>query len=281
MSISEVFNYELFHINDFTFKVGSVILSIGTLVVNYFIIRIVAGIVLSRYRSKPNEYGRKSAVLQLLKYILWAIAIMLALRSLGIDLTFLIASSAALLVGLGLGMQIIFKDFMSGIILLLEGSIKVNDVVQIGDQVLKVRKIALRTSEVITRDDKILIVPNHKFTEENVINWTYNAAPTRFYIEIGVDYSSDIKLVETCLLQSVLNNPDILNTDDLKPFVRFINFGSSALEFQLIFWSYNLFRIEATKSTVRYEIARLFRANNITIPFTQVVIHQAAVNDDK
>jgi small conductance mechanosensitive channel len=105
-----------------------------------------------------------------MKYILWAKAIMLALRGQGIDLTFLIASSVALLVALDLRMQIIFKDFMSSIILLVEGGIKVNDVVQIGDQVLKARKISLPTSEVITHGNNILIVPNHKFTKENVKN---------------------------------------------------------------------------------------------------------------
>jgi len=274
MTLTDLFNYELFHVNSFSFRVGSIILSLSILILNFFIIRIISRVVLSKYKSIPEEYGRMFAVLQLLKYILWSIAIMLALQTLGIDLTFLIAGSAALLVGLGLGMQNIFKDFMSGIILLVEGSIKVNDIVQINNQILMVKKISLRTSEVLTREDNVLIIPNHKFTEENVINWTYNAAPTRFVIEVGVDYSSDIRLVERCLLQAVANNAEILHSDDNKPFVRFTNFGSSSLDFQLIFWSYNLFRIETTKSNVRYEIARIFAENNITIPFTQVVIHQ-------
>ncbi len=274
MTITDLFNYELFHVNNFSFRVGSVILALTTLILNFFVVRIISRIVLSKYKSTPDEFGRIFAVLQLLKYVLWSVAIMLALQTLGINLNFLIAGSAALLVGLGLGMQNIFKDFMSGIILLVEGSIKVNDIVQINDQILMVKKISLRTSEVLTREDNVLIVPNHKFTEENVINWTYNTAPTRFVIEVGVDYSSDIRLVERCLLQSVASNTDILHSDENKPFVRFTNFGSSSLDFQLIFWSYNLFRIETTKSNVRYEIARIFADNNITIPFTQVVIHQ-------
>ncbi len=91
----------------------------------------------------------------------------------------------------------------------------------------------------------------------------------------GVDYSSDLELVDKCLLAAVESNSEILQTEENKPFVRFVNFGSSALEFQLIFWSYNLFRIENTKSMIRFEIARIFKEQHITIPFNQVVIHKA------
>ncbi|MCB0726995.1 MAG: mechanosensitive ion channel [Ignavibacteriae bacterium] len=222
--------------------------------------------------------GRLQAVIQLLKYVLWIFTILTCLNILNIDITFLIASSAALLVGLGLGMQIIFKDFMSGIVLLIEGTIKVNDIVEIENKIMKVREISLRTSTVLTRDDNIVIIPNHKFVEENVINWTHNTAPTRFIIDVGVDYSSDVDLVTKCLLQAVNSNTDIFIGEKYKPFVRFHDFGASALDFQLVFWSHNLFRIETTKSNIRYEITRIFRENNITIPFLQVVLHQSEKN---
>ncbi len=185
MAIKELFDYELFHFNDFSFRVGSIILSISVIIINVFIVKIISRLILKRFKTKAAEYGHRVALVQLIKYVLWTLAIVLSLQTLGLNLTFLIASSAALLVGLGLGMQIIFKDFLSGIILLVEGSIKVDDIVEINEQVLKVKKISLRTSEVMTRDDNIFIIPNHKFTEENVINWTYNASPTRFFIDVG------------------------------------------------------------------------------------------------
>jgi small-conductance mechanosensitive channel len=273
--MKHIFEYELFHLNDSSFTIGNIILSFTVVVLNVIIVRIISTLIHRRFKAKPEETGRKFAIVQLIKYVLWIVAIIIALQALGFNITFIIASSTALLVGLGLGMQNIFKDFMSGLVLLVDGSIKVGDIVEVNGQVLKVKQISLRTSEVITRDDNILIVPNHKFTEENVINWTYNAAPTRFYIEVGVDYSSDLKVVEQCLLKSVQSNEDVLKTDESKPFVRFMNFGSSSLDFQLIFWSYNLFRIETTKSVIRYEIARLFKEQDITIPFTQIVLHQS------
>jgi small-conductance mechanosensitive channel len=270
-----ILEYELVHMKNFTLSIGSVILSVCIILANVLLVKLMSGFIKRRFRRKGGEEGRHYAIVQLLKYILWTIAIIFALQALGLDLTLLIASSAALLVGLGLGMQIIFKDFMSGIILLVEGTIKVGDIVQIGEDVLKVKEISLRTSQVFTREDKVVIIPNHKFTEENVINWTHNTTPTRFTLDIGVDYDSDIYIVEKSLLNATEQHKDILQEDEYKPFVRFTDFGASALQFQLIFWSDNLFRIENTKSALRFEIFKIFSKNNITIPFSQIVIHQA------
>ncbi len=269
------FSYVLYHGSSYSLTVGRIILSVAMVVGNIILVRVISAILLKRFRSRPGYYSHHYAFVQLIKYVLWTVAIILTLQVLGLDITFIVASSAALLVGLGLGMQIIFKDFMSGIILLVEGTIRIDDIVEVEGQVLKVRAISLRTCEVITRDDTVLIIPNHKFTEENVINWTHNSVPTRFYIDVGVDYSSDPALVEQCLLASVKDHPDVIHDDNYIPFVRFTDFGSSALAFQLIFWSDNLFRIENTKSAIRYDIFARFKANNITIPFSQMVIHQA------
>ncbi|MEO6758456.1 MAG: mechanosensitive ion channel domain-containing protein, partial [Saprospiraceae bacterium] len=197
--------------------------------------------------------------------------------SLGVNISFLVASSAALLVGVGLGLQNVFKDFISGIIILMEGTVKSGDVVEIDGWVVKVRDVSLRTSTVVTREDKVVIIPNHKFIEENVINWSHNDGPTRFDLDIGVDYASDIYQVQEILLECARQNPDILNTESQPAFVRFQKFGSSSLDFQLVFWSNNMFRIETTKSNLRFAIVDAFQKNGISIPFTQVVLHQAAV----
>ncbi|HMQ67759.1 MAG TPA: mechanosensitive ion channel [Ignavibacteria bacterium] len=276
--MEEILNIELLHYKDFTLTIGRILFVFAVLLANVFLIKIISRIIIKRMTTTRIPDGRVHAVVQLLKYILWIVAVISCLNILNIDITFLIASSAALLVGLGLGMQIIFKDFMSGIVLLIEGTIKVNDIVEIENKIMKVKEISLRTSTVLTRDDNIVIIPNHKFVEEYVINWTHNTAPTRFIIDVGVDYSSDVDLVTKCLLQAVHNNPDIFIGEKYKPFVRFNDFGASALDFQLIFWSHNLFRIESTKSNIRYEITKIFRENDITIPFLQVVLHQNEKN---
>jgi small-conductance mechanosensitive channel len=203
------------------------------------------------------------------------VAFVFILQSLGIDITFLIASSAALLVGIGLGLQNVFNDFVSGVILLIEGTIKADDIVEVDGLVVKVDEISLRTSKVTTREDNVVIIPNHKFTGEKIINWTNNMLPSRFYIEVGVDYSSDVNLVEKILIECAVGHQDVMKDKEYFPFVRFKSFGDSSLNFQLIFYSNNLFRIENVKSKLHFQILDAFRKNNITIPFPQHVIHYA------
>jgi small-conductance mechanosensitive channel len=273
--IKDILEYHLLSTKSIEITVGGILLALLIVFFNVFFLGYMAKFIIRHFGKKGSIDGRQLSIIQLLKYIMWIFTIVICLQILGIDVTFLIASSAALLVGLGIGMQIIFKDFMSGIILLIEGTIKINDVVEIEGQIMQVKEISLRTSKVMTRDDKVVIIPNHKFIEENVINWTHSTTPTRFVIEVGVDYSSDVKLVEQCLLEASEGHPEIIQEGSYKPFIRFANFGSSSLDFQLIFWSNNLFRIETTKSQIRYKIAGIFSAHQITIPFTQIVMHKA------
>jgi small-conductance mechanosensitive channel len=109
-----------------------------------------------------------------------------------------------------------------------------------------------------------------------VVNWTHNEASTRFALAVGVDYNSDIRLVEKVLLDCAANNTDILSETPKAPTVRLVHFGSSSLDFELIFWSDNLFRIEQTKSDLRFDIIEAFLKTGISIPFNQLVLHRPA-----
>ncbi len=259
----------------FDITVGSILTTAFILVFIYLFILILSLFIKKSLRKRNKLDARALSLLQLVKYIVWTFGILFALHNGGVNITFLIASSAALLVGLGLGLQDIFKDFMSGIIILVEGIVKVNDIVEVDGMVAKVKQISLRTSEVLTRDDKVMIVPNSKFVENNVVNWTHNYSPTRFSIQLGVDYSSDVRLVEKCVLACAMQHDQVIKNSAYSPFVRFTNFGSSSLDFELFFWSENLFKIENTKSDIRFAISDTFKKNNITIPFRQLVVHQA------
>jgi len=174
------------------------------------------------YRISKHEAGKKFAIYSLIKYIIVVIAFLISLQILGFKLTVLLAGSAALLVGIGLGLQNLFGDFVSGIILLADTAIKVNDVIEVNGLVCQVLHINLRATTVITRDDK---------------------------------YSLVLK--------------------DPAPTVRFSNFGDSSLDFTLLFWADEIFRVEKTKSELRIKIYELFQQNNVTIPFPQRVIHSA------
>ncbi len=273
--MNEILNYELFHTHSAVITLGSIFSLLFVLLGAYIVLKMLKSVLRRSMRSRSVPEGRQDSFLQLVGYVVWIIGSILGLQSLGVDITFLVASSAALLIGIGLGLQNVFKDFVSGIIILLEGIVKAGDVVEINGWVVKVIEVSLRTSRVVTREDNDVIIPNHKFIEENVINWTHNAKPSRFELNVGVDYSSNIHQVEQVLLECARQHTDLLHNEPHKPYIRLLDFGSSSLDFQLIFWSNNMFRIESVKSQLRFIIMDAFLANNITIPFTQVVLHQA------
>jgi small-conductance mechanosensitive channel len=193
------------------------------------------------------------------------------LQLFGFNLSVLVAGSAALLVGVGLGLQNLFSDFVSGIILLVDSSVKVNDVIELNGLVCTVQEINLRTTTVLTRDDKYIILPNSDLTRNQLINWTHSDLASRFEVTVGVDYSSDIHQVIQILKKAVDSQNNVLKEPN--PFIRFTDFGDSSLNFSVIFWSEELFRIETTKSDLRIKIFELFKENNITIPFPQRVVH--------
>jgi len=195
------------------------------------------------------------------------------LSFIGFDLTLFLAGSAALFVGIGFGLQQTFNDFVSGIIILFEGTIRVGDIVELDGRVVKVLEIKLRTSRVITRDDIVMIIPNHKIIEDSVVNWSHSIDLSRFSVIVNVAYTSDPRLVERILLDIADQHPDVIHNEEYKSLVRFKNFSESSLEFHLLFISTNAFRIEATKSELRYMIMDEFKKEGVKMPFPQRDIH--------
>ena len=218
------------------------------------------------------EVGTAHSIFQIIRYVLWVIAISISIETIGVKITILLAGSAALLVGLGLGLQEIFKDLVSGFFMLFEGNLKVEDIIELeGNIVGKVVEINLRTTKIETRDRLILIIPNSKFISDRLINWSHMEKKTRFHVNIGVAYGSDVDKVRRILEEVAVNHPKIVK--DPKPFVMFSDFGESSLNFKLLFWTYDTFWVEITKSDLRYAINSKFTENNVTIPFPQRDIH--------
>jgi len=219
------------------------------------------------YRKREIDEGSQFAVNQLLKYVIYLFAIFFSLNSLGINMTLLLGGAAALLVGIGLGLQQTFNDFFSGLVLLFERSVAVGDILTVGEVQGTVKKIGMRSSIIETLGNRNIIIPNSKLVNENVLNWNHFDNTVRFEIVIGVAYGSDTEIVKRLLLKSIEKQPDVLTYP--KPFVRFNNFGDNALEMTLYFFSDNLVFQENVKSDIRFEIDKLFRENNISIPFPQ------------
>ena len=255
----------------FNLSFSNIVFAILILLIARFLIWISTQVFLKRYyaRQKVNV-GSQYAINQLIKYVIFVIAILLALDNLGIEMTVLWGGAAALLVGLGLGLQQIFMDLVSGLILLFERSIEVGDVVKVDNLVGSITKIGLRTSNLVTRDNINVIIPNSKLTVESVVNWSQVSSQVRFKINIGVAYGSDTKLVKRTLLEVAENNPYVMNAPG--PFVRFVNFGDSSLDMELHFWTKSLLIAEDIKSDLRFAINDAFEEKNIEIPFPQKVV---------
>ena len=223
------------------------------------------------HKHNKLDIGNTYALFQIIKYVMWVLAIGILLQTIGIEVTVLLAGSAALLVGIGLGLQQTFNDVISGIILLSERSIKIGDILEIDGDIVKIQKIGLRTSQGLNRDEISIIIPNSSITTSKVINWSHQSQKTRFHIHVGVAYGSDVELVAKVLRESAMEHPDISDHDLID--VRLADFGNSSLDFKILFFSRNIFRIEKVKSEIRRIINRKFTENNIIIPFPQMDVH--------
>lgn len=270
-TINSFIEFELFKIGEYSLTAGILLTVIFAIIFTKVALWILNKIIFRKKNLKRFEEGNLHSLYQIIKYVIWIFAILIILETVGLKLNVLLAGSAALLVGIGLGLQNTFNDFISGIILLFEGSIKIGDILEIDNDVVKIQRIGLRTSEAMNRDDIVTILPNSLITTNKVINWSHQSKKTRFRINVGVAYGSDVDLVIEILQKSALEHPEIKDGSSIN--VRFLNFGNSSLDFALLFFSKNIFRIESVKSEIRIIINRKFIENNITIPFPQIDLH--------
>lgn len=269
--ISNFLEYEILKVGAYSFTVSIVFSVAVTIIVTLLIIWLIKKFLFRKIAQNKLEEGNLYSVFQIIKYFIWIISILLMLDIVGIKLNVLLAGSAALLVGIGLGLQNTFNNFISGLILLFEGTIKVGDILEIDGDVVKIRRIGLRTSAAITRDDIVVIIPNAHITSNKIINWSHQDKKTRFKVTVGVAYGSDVDLVVRILVESAMEHPEIYDKSLVK--ARFVDFGNSSLDFELLFFSNKIFRIENVKSDIRKIINRKFIQNNITIPFPQMDLH--------
>jgi len=266
--MKEFLQTNIIEIGNYTLKlhnVLSLIVFIGFVILISFIIKRII------YKSSTLDLAKKFSISKLIKYLVIAISFVISLHLLGFNVSVLLAGSAALLVGLGFGLQNLFNDFISGIILLLDRTLKVGDIIEVNSMIYKVLEINFRTTTVLGRDENYIILPNSELTGNSVINWTHSEISSRFKVTIGVDYSTDIQTLMTVLIEVANANKQVLNSPE--PFVRFEDYADSALLFSIYFYTNEVFRVENIKSELRVEIFKALKNNNISIPFPQRVVH--------
>ena len=217
-----------------------------------------------------NE-GRGKSMSQILKYVVYILGFFITIKSLGINIDLILGVFAALGLGIGFALQDVFKDLISGIIILFEGNVEVGNILEVDGLVGTVTEINLRTSLIKTRDGIYIVVPNNRVVNEKVTNWSTHTKLTRFNISVGVAYGSNVEKVEQLLMESAKKIEMISKRP--YPKVIFNDFGDSALSFNLYFWIEDTWQSEVIKSDLRFSIDKLFRENNIQIPFPQRDVH--------
>jgi len=265
--LSELLSLELWQSDKLRLSVKGVLQVVAVLMVARFSVWTLSRTLNTTLGTNSIEEGRRYTIIQISKYLIYTVAFVIALETIGVKITAILAASTALFVGLGLGLQDAFKDLASGVIILMERTLSVGDIIQMGEQIGKVESVGLRTTSVRTRDDILVIMPNHKMTNETVVNLTHSEETTRFSVKVGVAYGTDTTVVKEILHQIAMDHPEADPMHD--PQVILKDFGDNALVFELFFYTRNLFFVEKIKSEIRFEIDRRFRESQITIPFPQ------------
>lgn len=265
--MEKIFDYKLFEGGGLTITGFTILALLATIIITYIALMVFKRSLFKNPNLNEHDKGRRNSIYILFKYLLCLIAFTICIRTLGFEVGILLAGSAALLVGLGFGLQGIFYDLISGIIMLMERKIRVGDILELKDKVGKVKEISLRTSTLITRDEVEIIVLNHKFIADDIINTSYNSFCRRFQIDLTIEFDEDIEKVKTILIESALKFDVIMRDEDRNPRVRLSEFGEHALHFQLLYYTREVFRIGYLKSDIRMEILKRFREENIKFPF--------------
>jgi small-conductance mechanosensitive channel len=220
-------------------------------------------------------------LLRFFHFTLIIIGILIGLSVVGVSFTTLAIIFGGLSIGIGFGLQNIASNLISGFILIFERPIKIGDLVEVMDADIfgRVGSINLRSTVIVSLDEKEVIVPNSQLITEAVHNLTHGSHRFRLRVPVGVSYGSDVEVVRTALIEAAHEHPTVIKEPDstmenvTPPFARFVRFGESSLDFELFAWIPDSFQRFDIASDLHFSIWRKFKAYNITIPFPQRDVH--------
>lgn len=272
------FSTKLLQLGDFTLTVGGIVGAVLAVLGALLISKLIRGAI-SRYgkRNPRASHAALYTLSRIIHYVFLGVAVMLALDALGLPLSKFTIFAGALGVGLGFGLQQIFSNFVSGLILLFDRSLKVGDFVQIDDNVRGVVKaIDIRATRITTNDNIDILVPNSEFVSGRVTNWTYRSVNRRIRVPFGVAYGVDKELVKKAALEAASQVPFTLSMEgDRAPQVWLVNFGDNAVEFILAVWLTEeaARRNVAVKAAYMWALDTALKKYEIGIPFPQRDLH--------
>ncbi|MEG3862488.1 cyclic nucleotide-binding domain-containing protein [Microcoleus sp. herbarium12] len=258
----------LFYIGDTHLSIGAIVKLIVLALFAFIVARIISeGIKRSLLVRMGLDRGSREAISTIISYILATIGCIFVMQGAGINLTSLTVLAGVVGIGFGFGLQNLASNFISGLTLLLEHQIRVGDFIEIDNLLGTVENISIRSTIIKTIDGLFVIVPNIKFVETNIINWSYRDPRCRLHIPVGVAYGTDPVLVTEALLIAARMESNVLSHPS--PKVWFRGFGDNALNFELLVWIDQPQESDAIKSAVNFLIDYEFRHRSIEIPFPQ------------
>ncbi|BDC99147.1 mechanosensitive ion channel family protein [Persicobacter psychrovividus] len=238
-----------------------------------FLARGIRNLLIHRlFKNSPAIHPYRHTIGNVVRYLILIFGFMIVINSIGINLSSLYVIFGSLGVGIGIGLQNLTENFISGLLIMFERPVKVGDRIEVDDVNGIITQIGARATSVITNDNISIILPNSYLTNQAVTNWSHNNFRIRLRFPVGVSYNEDPEKVREILLSVVDEHKGIMKNP--APQVLFVNFGDSSLDFSLDVWTESyLHKFDILKSEIYYNIFREFKANNIEIPFPQRDLH--------
>lgn len=269
--LDRILSTHLFKTAEAEVTIGTVLLGLVVLLLSLLVARWLSRAVARLMQRRGQTEGMQYAFSRMTRYAVGLLGIGVALNSMGFNLTAIFAASTVLLVGIGFGLQNIAQNFISGLIVLIEQPVRKGDFIRVGDSVGTVHDIGLRATEVVTRDEVTIIVPNSELVSAQVINHSKPTRNLRVWLPIGVHYRSDPEVVRRVLSDVMKQTPQVQKDQPME--VRFEGFGESSLDFALVFWIEDPREDLKVSSDLRFAIHAALKAHDIEIPYPQRDLH--------
>jgi small-conductance mechanosensitive channel len=267
----------LFRVGETPVTVSSLLLALSILIASLLLSRLARTFVADRLLGRTRlAVGSRYAIGRVFGYLVLALGILVALQPLGVNATTLAVFGGALGIGLGFGLQDVVKNFVAGLIILVERPIQVGDSIEVGDMTGDVTEIRGRATVVRTSDDIHLIVPNSRFISDTVTNRSYRQRRVRYRIPVVVAAGIEPAKIESVLLEAAGRSENVL--PDPPPRVLFREFGEQGLRFELLCWTTRLLHSAGTfRSEINHLVYEALRTHGIAIPSAQLDVR---IRDD-
>ena len=270
----EIFTTQILDVGGTKLSIATIVSLCGLVIFAFYIAKIISELIrrslLTRFRVNR---GLQEAITVFIKYLIITLSCIIILQTAGINLSSLAVIAGVVGIGIGFGLQNLASNFISGLVLLFEQTLKVGDYIEIGDLKGTIEKISIRSTILRTDDDLFVIVPNQRFIDHNTVNWSYEGHTCRIHIPISVAQDTDLLVLTEALLTAARHEPRVLSNPP--PEVWFHGFGNESINFKLLVWISEPNSNEPIRSSINFRIAYELKERGIKIPFpTREIIFQ-------